>query len=361
MDDDISSQTKLTPKVSVIIPVFNGEKCIEQAINSIFNQTYQDFDLTVIDDGSTDGTSEILNHYKSRIRVISQSNQGPAIARNTGIKASTGQYIAFLDADDISLPNRLEQQVRFLDERQQIRMIGSSAEVIDENNHFLGFLRVPKDDIDIRWTCLLLNPFIQSTVMLRREFFVANNIYYNPDPMLRGLEDYELWSRYLARTQSANLTKPLIRYRVRKDSLTIDVRQNKLEIHSKIALSTIDRMLERNVMTIDQIKPLCSFLLANPRSYAGFGAKRSIILERYIDLWDIFSSQYHEFPNFNPLQRKVALKIARLLLFPYPPQGWTRIASRLFTLEKIWPLWFFLSFPAAIIRLFYWYKISSNR
>ena len=347
------------PKVSVIIPTYQNARFLQHSISSVLNQIYKDYEVLVVDDGSTDGSSEILNHFDSQIQVITQKNQGPAVARNTGIRASSGSYLAFLDSDDIALPDRLKQQVGFLDEHPDIGLLGSSAEFFDLTNKFLGKMQVPLEDLDIRWTCLLLNPFIQSTMMIRRELIFQNNLTYTPD--FRGLEDYELWSRALAFTKSANLKKPLVRYRVRNDSMTIDVHQKKLEIHSRIACSAIENMLGECILNSKQIRSLCTFLMANPRAYARLGSQKATLVENYLDIWNAFAAQNHGLHNFSSLQRKVVLKSARLLFYPYPPKGWARIVSRLFTIEKVWPLWFIYTVPGSLIKILHESSISSSR
>ena len=124
------------PKVSVIIPIYNAEKFISGTIESVIAQTYQDWEIIAVDDGSTDKTPEILTKYKkklsSNLQVITQENSGVSIARNKGIPAARGEYIAFLDHDDLWTPEKLEKQVKLLDSNKELGLVYSDSYVIDE-------------------------------------------------------------------------------------------------------------------------------------------------------------------------------------------------------------------------------------
>src|SRR5436309_7380613 len=120
------------PKVSVIIPVFNGERYIRQTIESVLAQTYRDFELLVIDDGSTDGTAEAVKEYEKDLRYVHQGNGGASKARNQGIRFSQGKYIAFLDADDLWEPEKLTIQVEFLERNPKIGLVHCNCDGIDE-------------------------------------------------------------------------------------------------------------------------------------------------------------------------------------------------------------------------------------
>ncbi len=125
------------PKVSVIIATYNRTHFVCEAIESVLNQTFPDFEIIVIDDGSIDNTKQVLEKYASRIQYIFQENKGRAEARNTGIKNAKCEYIAFLDDDDIWLPNKLEKQVIFLDSHPDIELVYTFTEVINEQGRLL--------------------------------------------------------------------------------------------------------------------------------------------------------------------------------------------------------------------------------
>ncbi|MGA1871245.1 MAG: glycosyltransferase family 2 protein [bacterium] len=125
------------PKVSVIIPTYNRSQFITHAIDSVLSQTYHDIEIIIVDDGSTDNTKKILINYNNRIKYIYQENQGVAAARNTGIKNAKGKYIAFLDSDDMWLPQKLEQQVKILNQYEDIALVYSNIAYCNSNGQFI--------------------------------------------------------------------------------------------------------------------------------------------------------------------------------------------------------------------------------
>ena len=125
------------PKVTVIIPVFNGEPYIRNTLNSVFNQTYHDYEIVIVDDGSNDASLVILNKYGDRIQLIQQVNSGQAGARNAGIKRARGKYVAFLDQDDVWYPTKLERQVALLEADPKAVMVHCDMDWIDENGNII--------------------------------------------------------------------------------------------------------------------------------------------------------------------------------------------------------------------------------
>jgi len=210
----------MPPLVSVITAAYNAEPFIREAVESVLAQTLTDFELIVIDDASTDATPEILKSYSDkRIRVLrNQRNLKRAAARNVGIAAARGQYVAIHDADDIALPHRLETQVRYLDLHPGVAVLGSYAIGIGEQGNVLRLWdHPPAEDIDIKWTLLHHNPFIHSAVMLRRAVLDhVGNYLESSDAEL--VEDYELLSRMSRVAACANLTIPLLKYRFHENS-----------------------------------------------------------------------------------------------------------------------------------------------
>lgn len=118
--------------ISVVIPAFNSERCISRAIESVMSQTFSDYEIIVVDDGSTDGTADIVKKFGDRVRYVYQQNAGPASARNAGLKIASGQWIAFLDADDEWLPDKLQQQVELLDRNRDLRWCSTNRYQADE-------------------------------------------------------------------------------------------------------------------------------------------------------------------------------------------------------------------------------------
>ena len=209
------------PKVSVIMPVYNQEKFLKQSIDSILNQTFKDFELIIINDRSTDKTKDILNKYAQkdlRIRVFFQENQGCTKSLNYGIKQAKGEYIARQDADDISLPKRLEKQVDFLNKNKNIGLVGSFAQVIDEQgNKKQKILGQYTGNRDLKKHSFWSDKFCHSTIMIRKELLDKINGY---DEHFVCSQDTDLYFRLMPYTQFANLKEVFLLYREHKDSLS---------------------------------------------------------------------------------------------------------------------------------------------
>jgi hypothetical protein len=200
------------PKVSVVMSVYNGARYLRRAIESVLAQTYAEFEFIILNDGSTDDSSEIIQSYADpRIRYVEQANVGLPAALNKGIGLSRGTYVARMDADDVSLPSRFARQVQFLDEHPNYAMVGTSCRVIDSEENVKFVMRHPCEDVHIRWLLLFDSPFVHSTMMFRRDAIQAAGLYRAE----RGyyVEDYDLWSRVLARYKGQNLAEPLLLYR----------------------------------------------------------------------------------------------------------------------------------------------------
>ena len=207
------------PQVSVVMPVFNTAAYVGQAIESILQQTYQNFEFIIIDDASHDNSVKIINTYRDeRIRFISNSfNQGISKTRNQGMAKANGKYIAVFDSDDISLPYRLEKQVAFLENNPEFGLIGGQVIPIDEQGTVIGdtwqFTAEPEE---IPVILLFRNYFAQPSVMLRATA-IANQWY---DPTFITAGDYEYWTRIIRRTKVWNLNGPLIQYRRHSEGIT---------------------------------------------------------------------------------------------------------------------------------------------
>jgi glycosyltransferase involved in cell wall biosynthesis len=215
----------LNISVSIILPVFNGAQYLEDCLESLWLQSFNDFECIVIDDGSTDDTSIILaSQSDKRLRVLKQNVQGGICkALNLGIEFAHGKYLARMDADDICHPQRLQKQVEFLDKHQQVGFCGTWVRRFGEGQIPKVFSR-PAGFQRIRAFSLFDNPFVHSTIMLRKDLFRKYNVRYRDD--FAGAEDYELWTRLMENTVCENLSDVLLDYRVHSQSVT----QNKTEI-----------------------------------------------------------------------------------------------------------------------------------
>ncbi len=182
------------PLVSVVMPAYNGEKYIGKAIQSILDQTYQDWELIIVDDCGTDKTMEIVNKYKDkRIQVIhNNKNEGIAFSRNKAIENSRGDYIAILDDDDIALPNRLKIQVDYLDTHPEISVVGGRSYWIDDNDQIIKSTTATlTNPLYIAAIYLFSGVYINCTCMFRKELFTENKIRYQHNML--GMEDVLFW------------------------------------------------------------------------------------------------------------------------------------------------------------------------
>lgn len=199
-----------SPKVTVIIPAYNAEKYISKAIESILNQTFQDFELLIINDCSTDGGMKIVQQFEDkRISIIpTPTNTGSAGGcRNYGLAVAQGQYIAFLDADDWAYPERLAAQVDFLDKNPHYGLTGTWTEVFDSKYQFLTHFNLTIPDSHLAPRLLFHNCFAVSSIMLRR-----NLVHFRFDGTYSPVEDYELWTRIAPDAKVANIHQYLVGY-----------------------------------------------------------------------------------------------------------------------------------------------------
>lgn len=210
-----------SPRISVVMPVYNTERYLRQATESILNQTFRDFEFIIIDDCSTDSSPEIIQEYAGkdrRIRVLHNSrNLNNARARNRGIKVATGKYVAQMDSDDISLPNRLKKQFKFMEEHPEVVVSGGAVELIDENDRPLGVKRFPLSDQEIRKHIFRHNPLWHPLTIFRKDILDRVEGY---DPNLAVAVDYELYFRMGQFGNFANLPEVMLRYRIHPANLT---------------------------------------------------------------------------------------------------------------------------------------------
>ena len=202
-----------TPQISCVLAVCNGEAYLPESIRSILAQTFHDWELIVVDDGSIDRTPEILDQFQqedTRIRIYRQSKQGLVASLNQGILMAGGEYIARMDADDISLPDRFAKQVEYLDQHHDIGICGSWVETF--GNNVPEVIRYPTHDDAIRCQFLFSSALAHPSTMLRRDILVKHNLQY--DERALHAEDYDLWVRASHHTRFVNIPTVLLRYRI---------------------------------------------------------------------------------------------------------------------------------------------------
>lgn len=199
----------MSPKVTVLMSVYNGEDHLTQSIESILLQTYKDFEFIIINDGSTDDTLKIITSFNdSRIKIINQKNAGLTKSLNRGLSLVKSDFIARIDADDISHPERISKQIHFLQSNPDIVLVGSNAIIIDENGNRLGKTHFPYNhDELIEKMIELISPFPHASVFFRQK--VALDMGGYNERFLRG-QDFDLWLRISQKFKIACLKEPLI-------------------------------------------------------------------------------------------------------------------------------------------------------
>jgi glycosyltransferase involved in cell wall biosynthesis len=211
------------PKVSisVLLSVYNAEKYVGIAIESILNQTFTDFELIAIDDCSTDNSWQIVQKYMSsdgRIKAVrNHTNLGGCETLNVGLKLAKGKYIARLDNDDWSYPDRLERQFNFLESHPSVGIVGGTIEIMNENGQLIGIRKYNISDKEIRKHIFRYSPFAHPLVMIRKTVLDKVGCY---DPVFAPADDYELYFRIGSESQFENLPDVLLRYRVVSNSIT---------------------------------------------------------------------------------------------------------------------------------------------
>jgi glycosyltransferase involved in cell wall biosynthesis len=243
-------------KVSVVMPVYNAGKYLHQSIDSVLAQTLHDFELICIDDGSTDGSPEVLQAYASRdARILvlqNERNLGVAVSRNTGMTVARGEYIAIQDADDVSLPQRLERQVAYLQATPAISVLGTAMLVVDEHEVALRHWPAFETDVVLRCLLLVMNPLAHPSVVLRRRVIQEIGGYQKS---MAAAEDYEILVRAAAVCKFANLPEVLVRYRQHSMQATyqnIALRKSRAEI----SLRALDMLAKETKLTFRQIQAM---------------------------------------------------------------------------------------------------------
>jgi glycosyltransferase involved in cell wall biosynthesis len=202
-----------SPVVSVILAVRNGINYLPAAIESILNQSFSDLELIAIDDGSTDGTAAFLDGLSdARVRIYHQEGVGLAASLNRGISLARGRFIERQDHDDLAMPSRIEKQVEFLESHADYALVGTRSEIWIGDHRTGRYHDHPTDDVALRFELLFNNPFVHSSVMIRKSALDQVG-FYTTDPGRQPPEDYELWSRIARRYRVANLPERLTIYR----------------------------------------------------------------------------------------------------------------------------------------------------
>jgi hypothetical protein len=208
------------PLVSVVMSVFNGERFLREAVESILSQTLSDFEFIIVNDGSTDGTAAILDSFARsdpRLRVYPQQNRGAAESWNRGCRSAQAKYIARMDADDVALNDRLSRQIEFLEKHDDVGLLGGAVEFIDPTGKTLYKRLYPLEDHEIQTLLLRECAFIHPAVVIRKAAFFAAGGYRK---VFADAADYDLWLRIAERGQVANLGEVVLKYRIHPEQVS---------------------------------------------------------------------------------------------------------------------------------------------
>ena len=210
----------MRPLVSVLLPVYNCAHYVHEAISSILRQTFVDFELLVLDDGSTDDTPRVLAGISDpRMLVLQHANKGLPATLNRGISLAKGKYIARQDADDVSLPERLARQVQYMEAHPECGLLGTWSSILRDRAETGRMHKHPADHATLAFEILFDSQFVHPSVMFRRSV-VETVGGYSTDISKRGPEDYDLWVRIARQFRMANIPEPLIQYREIEGSMS---------------------------------------------------------------------------------------------------------------------------------------------
>lgn len=308
------------PLVTVLMPVYNGENYLREAIDSILYQTYINFELLIINDGSNDSSEEIILGYEdSRIVYVKNEQNIKLIATlNKGLEIAKGKYIARMDADDVSILSRLDKQVRFLEENPTIGLLGSAFEIIGKESKTF----YPTADHEIRFSLLFLNTFLHSSVLFRKELCVANNLYFD-NKYIHG-EDYKLWTELMFKTNVSNLDEILVKYRVHENQIS--------QVHSKEQIEITQKIQKEYLETAGFELTAQEFeMIQNSRHLKTFGNKAYdylVVLDKLYDqnqkiaffnervIFDFLASRYRSaIFDLNTIDSDMANQLSKSLIF----------------------------------------------
>jgi glycosyltransferase involved in cell wall biosynthesis len=250
-------------KVSVILSVFNAIPHLKDSLKSIFNQTFKDYEVIFVNDGSTDDSEKLLREYldKPHVRLLKNiNNEGIPISRNRALLIAKGEYIAIHDGDDISLETRLQKEVEYLDSHPDITFIGSYAYKMNQSGKVMGIMSYPPTETTEAFRVIKnykLNPIIDSSCMYRKDIILSNG-GYSMAPEMKTALDLHLWCRLLCKgNKMSNIQEPLIMYRINPNGVTQTQNKKMLETTENIVATFRRNNFEEVVLIPSFFKKDC--------------------------------------------------------------------------------------------------------
>lgn len=307
------------PCCSIIIPAYNAMNYLPETLKSVLKQTFTDFEVLIINDGSSDNIVEwFCNIIDSRVKLISQENQGVSAARNIGIKNSTGEYIAFIDADDLWEPTKLEKQLQCFKNHPSVGLVHTAMRMIDEEGKSLGRTFISNVEGDALKSLLQQNTIVTSSVIVSRSCLNVGNF----DNNLHSSEDWELWVRIALRYPIMLIKEPLVFYRQHPNNTTKNW-----------------QMLEQDLGSIEQVFQLVpqelSYLKNRTYAYANIYLAWKALQTGYCKQAAYFRNQ--AIKHYSPIlffPKMIRLNFAMALSQMLGNNGFNRIQSLIYTIRR---------------------------
>lgn len=276
-----------TPLCTVIMPVYNSEKYLHAAINSILSQSYDNFEFIIIDDGSKDESSKIINSYfDKRIKLIKhQSNLGIVTSLNEGLAIAKGKYIFRMDSDDVALPQRLSAQVKFMELNPEVGVCGTWIEVFGASNYIW---RPPTSHDEIKVLLFVESAMAHPSVCIRKEILKKQNLLY--DSKYQYVEDYKLWIELSKVTRLANLPVVLVKYRTHDSQIGQVQGQIQNSIKDRLSLEVLKNLIPK-LSKSEELLHQTAMSWPKLNSYKKLGQLRSwyeklVILNKTYNIYD---------------------------------------------------------------------------
>ncbi len=294
--------------ISVLMPVYNCEKYLREAIDSVLNQTFKDFEFIIINDGSTDNSESIILEYSDkRIKLYNKENGGVSSALNYGLKLCKAKYVARFDADDICYLNRLKDQYEFMEANPDYVLIGSDADYVDENGKYIFKFQCPGHSSDeINANILKKNPFIHSVVIFKKDLIISLGGY---DLKAHTFEDHLLWLKVIKKGLVCNFNFSCIKVRINPESVTTDER-----IRGKRFLKIRQKILENGEIIDDkddkELKEIIRSQNSNTSKKLGYYI---FISKKY--LWDNYQPKLARKNLINAIKLKPIYLLSYFLFF----------------------------------------------
>lgn len=302
------------PLISVVLPVFNARKFVLQAVESVLSQSFRDFELLVIDDGSSDGSDDLIEAQfgsNPRLRLIRRTNHGIASTLNYAISASNGAYIARMDADDICLHGRFQKQSEILAWDPLVSVVGSNSILINECGDRIGKTDVQVSHDNIVGAMLYGSSMVHPTVMMRRSIFEDYNLSY--DESLVVAQDYNLWLECSKKFRFLNLSEPLLMYRIHQMNWS---RRCNSEVSDSHRRKIYKKYFEVHNLRVDDAFLDAHLVIARGRT---LGSSPQFISAHMSKIEDIISSDIVKYTNSEKYLSlcKIALNRSLLEFFKY--------------------------------------------